>query len=235
MNELGRAHIHAPGRLRHDHDLRRQPHFSAYDELLQVAAREARRRSTASPPHLTLNGIDHRTCEGLSDTSPNDSVRSPSRCAHRSATRCPREDNAGTAPRPEALLGHERQTQLAPRRRGRGVPRLGPRSAATRCHRQAFHPRVDASSSFCPLPDTPAMPTISPARTSSEDVLQVECRKGSRRLPAEVAQFEARFAGLARLQPAFGEVAAHHHPRQASVCFVARRRRARHVFRREAP
>src|SRR6266404_1368375 len=74
-------------------------------------------------------------------------------------------DMPGTAPRPRRSSG----TNPKPRTRRRAAPR-----ASTRRPHRVIEPSwgaIDspdsaASSSFCPLPDTPATPTISPERTS---------------------------------------------------------------------
>ena len=65
------------------------------------------------------------------------------------------------------LLGHVGEPGRADRRAGasrrarRRRARIEPRSGGRR-------PAIASASSRCPLPDTPAMPTISPARTSSD-------------------------------------------------------------------
>ncbi len=74
-------------------------------------------------------------------------------------------DSVGTAPRPRRSSG----TKCRPARRRRpggwspiGLPNSRMASGAAR----GSSPESAAISSCCPLPETPAMPTISPARTS---------------------------------------------------------------------
>ena len=75
-------------------------------------------------------------------------------------------ERVGTAPRPRRSSG----TKCIPARRrtpGDAFAMSAPKSAMLPARARVSSPESAAISSGCPLPETPAMPTISPPRTRS--------------------------------------------------------------------
>ena len=151
--------------------------LAADDELLQVAARQALAPPRPGPPALTLKRWISRVGEARarrgSTAPPQRSCRSV-----RVSSVFWASDMVGTAPRPSALLGHEVQApaRAARARRARGRCRRSNRRSR-RPWRAGSSPESAAISSCWPLPETPAMPTISPARTS-KSMRRARCRTG---------------------------------------------------------
>ena len=98
----------------------------------------------------------------------------------------------------EPLLGHEVQAQRAAPARRRAARRRAPNSAIEPAGARVSSPDSAAISSCWPLPETPAMPTISPARTSKRDVRPGRCRTGRRCAQRQAAHRRAPTAPAAR-------------------------------------
>ena len=164
----GRADVDAPGRLR-DHQHRRAASPSRGRRCTSAGCRRtgSRPRPTG-PAALTLKrsmiarGPRRRApCRGSgrSGTGPaptcvSSRFMSRPRPGPRRVPVAPRERRPGRqrAARPTAAVAHRPAEQLDRRRAARADPRR----------------TMAASSSFWPLPEMPAMPIISPRRTSSE-------------------------------------------------------------------
>ena len=129
-------------------------------------------------------------------------------------------ESVGTAPRPRRSSG----TKCMPARRrapGGASAMSFPKSAMLPAGARVSSPEIAAMSSGCPLPETPAMPTISPPRTS-------------RSMSSRFAPNWWRFARRRRVtssatSPSFGgarrearRLGADHAPREAGVRLVAR-------------
>ena len=98
----------------------------------------------------------------------------------------------------EPLLGHEVQAQLRAAARGRGARDVACRTAGSQpAGARVSSPDSAAISSCWPLPETPAMPTISPARTSKRDVVAGRRRTGPRCGSVRPSHREHHRAGLA--------------------------------------
>ena len=161
------AGIDAPGRLRDHQDARVLQDLAADDEFLQVAAGEgAGRGRGAGRPHVEarITASAKRCAAPRAD----EAARRPAACAAgrvRSAFSV--SDMSGTAAWPLRSSG----TQHRPRRRRPPAPmRPTRRSVDAPCRRCATRrsPESACNSSFWPLPATPAMPRISPRRTSKD-------------------------------------------------------------------
>ena len=159
------AGIDAPGRLRDHQHAGLAQDLAADDELLQVAAGEARASGSRRRAHVERLGdaVDRSRASRRGRRSRGDQA------ARRVAgeQRILGERHARHGAVAEALLGHEGRAEPAPsvmRHRPAPLPSITrlPASADRRS------PESAANSSFWPLPATPAMPRISPARTSSD-------------------------------------------------------------------
>ena len=118
-------------------------------------------------------------------------------CAMRGQQRVLGERHLGHGAAAEPLLGHEGEAERAALRRRRAGPPALPHERAPRRRRRAVRsPDSAASSSFWPLPETPAMPTISPARTVRRIVARATCRTD------RPARSDERVARRARRRPA---------------------------------
>ncbi len=164
-DERGRADVHAPGGLGQHQQLGLLHDLAAHDELLQVAAGKrlgfgVRRRRTctsnrwmhSSAKRLAAPQADHAAEQHALAVGGEQDVLGEGQARHRAAA--------------QALLGHEAHAQAAaPGRVHAGPP--GRRTPAPRLRRgTGSSPEMALSSSCWPLPETPAMPTISPLRTS---------------------------------------------------------------------
>ena len=89
------------------------------------------------------------------------------------------------------LLGHVGEPRPTPARGD--APSTSTPPIDDRAGGAVRRPAIASASSRCPLPDTPAMPTISPARTSS-DTSSTRRRRGRRRR-LEAAHLEHDVAG----------------------------------------
>ena len=166
----GRADIDAPGRLRDDQDLGPGVDLAADDELLQVAARQAARRRRAGRRALTLKRSMSRRAHARRSRPRIEPAAAAAPARGGSAGCCPRATCVGTAPRPSRSSGTKRRPSLR-RRAGRRRGDVGAEQLdAARRGARASSPDSAASSSCWPLPETPAMPTISPACTSRSHV-----------------------------------------------------------------
>ena len=180
----------AISRLRVGLDLARQ------HELLLVAAREraapasggrrrARRRAGSSSAHALDHGLAVEPAEARDRRARRSRAARVFSASEKSSTRPWRWRSSGMCPTP-ASDGLARAT--------RAVTSTPCRSIAPPCGT-----RMPASawiSSLWPLPSTPAMPTISPARTSSERPRTASSPRSSR--TQQVAHGEHRLARLRR-------------------------------------
>ena len=170
------------------------------------------RAAASAPPALRRRSRDRSPAHNARTTPQRMKPRRtmPWRCAVSSALSA--SDISGTARRgrgaPRARTRARARAAAAASRRPAGR-RSGSMTAGVAQRRS---PESAASSSFCPLPDTPAMPTISPAANRAG---RCPCRstpKGSSRAQREAAHDQRAIAARARLAvPRMRQVAADHH------------------------
>ena len=140
--------------------------LAADDEFLQVAARQAarrrcRRRACATSKSLITSRGEVARLAGASMKPPRDQAHA---AGSRSARALSASVISGTARVAVALLGHAAQAERAALRRRRAGRRACRRCGSRLGRRPSVSPLSAAISSFWPLPATPAMPRISPAR-----------------------------------------------------------------------
>ena len=186
--------------------------LAADDVLLQVAAGEAaRRRRPGRRPSRRTRGSSRPRRRARRPRARSRARPCASRCAVSSALSA--SDISGTAPRPSRSSG----TNAKPSARRCAASRrpAGRRRGSSPCPASASvrSPDSAAISSFWPLPDTPAMPTISPARTvrlmSASDVPNGSSAGSVRSRTTSALRARLRVAMLRMRQ-----VAADHHPRE---------------------
>ena len=121
-------------------------------------------------------------------------------------------DMLGTAPRPSRSSGTKHRPALR-RRPGIIRPASVPQICTGNFSASGPSPEIAWSSSCCPLPETPAMPTISPECTSRCMSLR-SVPNGSSDACESPSQAQPDFAALLRLAVlAHGQVLADHEPR----------------------
>ena len=138
------------------------------------------RAAACGPAALTPNVANRLASRNAHDArAPHEPVAHHA-LAMRGEQRIVGERHLGHGAAAEALLGHEREAERAPLR---GIQRPDRHAAGcvivpASCSGRS--PDSAASSSCWPLPETPAMPTISPARTREVDSRRATCRTDRR-------------------------------------------------------
>ena len=108
--------------------------------------------------------------------------RVTSRCRYAVSSAFSASDISGTAPRPSALFRHEARGPARARARRRARPgRNAIERDRVRRRRPVRSPDSAAISSFWPLPETPAMPTISPRTRRQIDADEIGAERIVRR------------------------------------------------------
>ena len=166
-HEGGGADIEPPGGLRYEQELWAELDLAADDEFLQVAAgKAARRRLRAAAAHVVAG--DDAARGGLQPVEADHAAPGKVGIAG-GEQRVHGERERGDRAAPLPVLRHEGDAEPpSTARADRADRRVVQPDAPASSGESRVSPESSRISSDCPLPEMPAMPTISPGRTASD-------------------------------------------------------------------